>query len=593
MKLFSPLHSFHTIWRAYRAYTPQIVIFAALGLVSGILEGIGINAVIPLLSFVVQGGVQAMDPISEAIRWIFQIVGIDFAPKFLLGFIVLLFMGRAAMMFLITYIQIRISTGYERDTRSNLFSKMLRSSWAHLLKEKLGYLETVIMVDVPASTNLLRKLISLLTLGTGFLIYLTVAFNISSVVTLITFGLGISIFLLSRPLLAQVRKLGGERVATNRETNHHVGEHIGGVKAVKAADVTEAVIRRGQEFFADLRAISVKISILQQIIVLLIPPFGILYIALIFGISFKTEFISLAALPAIFYLIYRIFLYGQQIQDTLQGISELMPHLESVLAYEESAGVTAESTEGTQSFSFDKELKFDHVCFSYGDGPEVLSDVSFSIPKGSMVGLIGPSGSGKTTCVDLILRLFTPSSGMVTADGVNAGDISLSSWRAGIGYVSQDFFLLHDTVRNNIRFYDEKITDQEIWEALESAHIADFIKKNPLGLDAVIGEKGVKFSAGQRQRLVIARALARKPKLLILDEATSALDNESEEYIKEVIRNLKGHMTIVVIAHRLSTIMDSDTLVALENGRVVEKGKPDELLQDKNSYFYKVHSILQ
>lgn len=592
MKLFPQLRVFYMARRAYGAYTPQIVIFAALGLVGGILEGIGINAVIPLLSFIIEGGVQATDPISGAIRSIFQMIGVDFAPKFLLGFIVLLFMARALIMLLITYIQIRISTNYERETRSNLFAKVLQSSWSHLLKEKLGHLETVIMVDVPASTSLLRKFIALLTLATGLTIYLVVAFNISPIVTLVTLGLGLMVFVLSRPLLNRIRMLGNQRVQMNRETAHHVGEHIAGVKTVKAADVTDAVIERGRMFFANLRSISVKVSILQQVIVLLIPPLGVLYIALIFGISFRTGFISLAALPAVVYLIYRIFLYVQQIQDTLQGISELVPHLQSILAYESSAEKMAEDSKGEAVFSLHTELRFSDVRFSYGESPEVLTDVSFSIPKGSMVGLIGPSGSGKTTCVDLILRLLTPTSGMVTLDGVDVKNIPLSSWREHIGYVSQDFFLLHDTVRNNIRFYDEKITDRDIWEALESAHIVDFVKKNPEGLDAVIGEKGVKLSAGQRQRLVIARALARKPELLILDEATSALDNESEEYIKEVIRNLKGRITIVVIAHRLSTIMDSDTLIALENGRVSEVGSPRELLKDKDSYFYKVNSIV-
>jgi ATP-binding cassette subfamily C protein len=157
--------------------------------------------------------------------------------------------------------------------------------------------------------------------------------------------------------------------------------------------------------------------------------------------------------------------------------------------------------------------------------------------------------------------------------------------------VSQDFFLLEDTIRNNIRFYDDSITDDEIWKAAEMAHIADFIRECPDGLDTQVGDRGIRLSAGQRQRVVIARAMARRPEILILDEATSSLDAESEAHIKKVIEELKGKITIIAIAHRLSTIMDSNLLVVLQNGRVVETGSPEELLSNRSSYFYKVSTI--
>jgi len=162
-----------------------------------------------------------------------------------------------------------------------------------------------------------------------------------------------------------------------------------------------------------------------------------------------------------------------------------------------------------------------------------------------------------------------------------------------VAYVSQDFFLLQDTIRNNIRFYDESITDDAVWEAAKNAKIDDFIKQSPEGLDTMVGERGILLSAGERQRITIARALARRPEILILDEATSALDNESEAHIKRVIEELKGRLTIIAIAHRLSTIMDSDQLIVLSEGKVVETGTPQELLANTNSYFYKVYSINQ
>ena len=170
-------------------------------------------------------------------------------------------------------------------------------------------------------------------------------------------------------------------------------------------------------------------------------------------------------------------------------------------------------------------------------------------------------------------------------------EINTTSWRKNIGYVSQDIFLLSDTIENNIRFYDPSISDQDIADAAKMANIYDVIQDQPDTFRTVVGERGVKFSVGQRQRIVLARVLARKPKILILDEATSALDNESEALIQRALENLKQKMTIIIIAHRLTTVMGCDKLVAIENGRIIERGTPDELLKNTDSYFYRTYNV--
>jgi ABC-type multidrug transport system fused ATPase/permease subunit len=205
--------------------------------------------------------------------------------------------------------------------------------------------------------------------------------------------------------------------------------------------------------------------------------------------------------------------------------------------------------------------------------------------------LIGPSGSGKTTIADLLLRLFKPDSGQITIDGKDINKLDLVEWRRNIGYVSQDIFLMNGTIADNIRFYDDSIGDEAIAKAAKMANIDSFIESCPDKYNTVIGERGVMLSAGQRQRIIIARVLGRNPKLLILDEATSALDNESEIQIQKVIEGLRGKLTVLVIAHRLSTIINSDKLIVLENGNIKEEGKPEDLLRDKDSYFYKVYNI--
>ena len=579
--------------KAFAPYAAQILALTGLGFLGGILEGIGINAVIPLLSSVLGIHDVATDSLSVYIKDFFMWVHIPFVPRYLLTLIVILFIGKAVVSLWVSYIQLIITNEYLRATQSRLFKMVMYASWPYLLRQKLGNLETALMIDVPASTQLLTKMSFSITLITSILIYLIVAFSISAPVMISTFLIGALTFVAIRPLINRINDRSRERTALYRDTMHHVGEHVGGLKTVKAFAVEAEAIDRAEVLFRNIMSITNRIGWNGAVATQAMAPVGILYIAAILSLSFKTPFISFAALPAILYLIYRIFTYMQQLQNTLQYVSEVGPHLERVIYFAENAGGKAESLGGDRAFSFQKELSFDHVAFAYEGGRQVLHDVSFSIPKGSMVGIVGPSGAGKTTSVDLILRLLEPTNGALMLDGVDSREIELAQWRKKVAYVSQDFFLLQDTIRNNIRFYDDTITDEEVWAAAKNAKIDEFIRKSAEGLDTMVGERGILLSAGERQRITIARSLARKPELLILDEATSALDNESEAHIKRVIEELKGTVTIIAIAHRLSTIMDSDKLIVLSEGRVVETGTPQHLLANTNSYFYKVNSINQ
>ena len=585
------------LWRlarkAYAPYKKQILALTSLGFLGGILEGIGINAVIPLLSSVLGLHDAATDTLSIFIKDFFVWMHVPFVPRYMLAFIVILFILKAAITLWISYIQITIANEYLRATQSKLFKMIMRASWPYLLRQKLGNLETALMIDTPASTQLLIKSSSAITLITSLLMYLIVAFSISAPVMISTLLIGILTFALLRPLMDRVNVRSRTRTVLFRDTMHHVGEHVGGLKSIKAFGVEAEAIDRAEGLFSGIMSMTNRIGFTQALATQAVAPIGIIYIAAILSLSLKTPFISFAALPAILYLIYRIFTYIQQLQNTLQYMSEIGPHLERVVHFSENASVGAEAPGGDQPYSFTRELSFNDVSFAYEQGKEVLHTVSFTIPKGSMVGIVGPSGAGKTTCVDLMLRLLKPTNGAIELDGVASSEIALSEWRAHVAYVSQDFFIVHGTIRDNICFYDETLTDDDIWEAARMAHIDEFIRSNPKGLETEVGERGIMLSAGQRQRIVIARALARKPSLLILDEATSALDNESEAHIKRVIQELKGRITVVAIAHRLSTIMGSDKLVVLSDGKVAETGSPKDLLADTNSYFYKVYTIAQ
>ena len=575
--------------KAFGAYRLGIVILVGVGFLSGIFEGVGANALIPLFSFITGGG-GGTDFISQAIKRLFGFVGVDFSLTSLLVFIALLFVLKSMVLFFGSYIQFKISYDYERNTRAELFQKALMSSWSYLLEQKLGHLEKVLSVEIQMVARLLKTLSSIVLILTGLFVYVFVAVNISPMITLVTLGVGLMTLLVSQPLVKKVRELSRQLSSKSRAIAHFVNENIIGMKTVKAASVSAPIRILGETYFDSLRQLELKRSLLGALFGSFFQPLSIIFILLLFSFSYKTSTFNLPAFIAIIYLIQRIFSYVQNLQTHLQSVFSSLPYLEHVLLCQDQALQNEEKDSGTRPFVFEKAFSFRDVSFGYKE-KRVLSGVSFSIPKGSFIGLIGPSGAGKTTVVDLALRLFKPDSGEILLDGISVLDIDLHTYRKNVGYVSQDIHLINDTVANNIRFFDESITEEAIVRAAKQAYIYDVIEALPEKFSSVVGERGIHFSTGQRQRIVIARVLARNPQFLILDEATSALDNESEKRIQEVIENLKGKITVLAIAHRLGTVMSCDAVFVLEDGKIVESGNPRELLKNQDSYFFKAHHI--
>ena len=447
------------------------------------------------------------------------------------------------------------------------------------------------MVDVNASAAMLEVIATTIMTLTTLLMYLLVAVNISLQITLISLAIGGALFLLLKPLIYRSRQVAHKRNNMNKEIARHVNENILGMKTVKSMIAENKIAEIGSKYFEQMKGFLIQAFIFRTIAISFIQPVSVIFVCAIFAVSYYTSSFNFASLLAIVYLVQRIFTYIQMLQSNFHTINATIPFLSSALAYERDIVNYGEEDIGNSNFGFKESLAFRNITFSYVEDQPVLKDVSFEVKKGEMVGLIGFSGAGKTTIVDLTLRLFESSSGEILLDKKSISEIDLKKWRKRVGYVSQDIFLINDTIANNIKFYDDSITRKDVENAAKMAYINKFIRGLKDGFETVVGERGVMLSAGQRQRVVIARVLARNPEILLLDEATSALDNESEVRIQKAIEKLRGRMTIMVIAHRLSTVMNCDKLFVLENGKIVEQGRPEELLKDKKSYFYKVYNI--
>lgn len=579
----------HLIRSAFGQYKRQIIAMAVLSFFSGIFEGIGINAIVPLFS-VIQGGSPA-DVISRSIQKFFLYFDIRYTVKYLLIFIIILFIVKAILYFYTQYITAKITADYERTTRAELLQTTLAADWPYLLKQRLGHLDQILTTDVDRSSALLFHVGGMLLIVANLAVYTVIALNISFVVAMLAIAVGGMIFLGFKSLFFKTRAISRENANERKELAHFINENVIGMKTVKAFFAEDAIYRRGVGYFDHLRDLLMRLSLIKNFITAAVQPIGLLFLIGIFAFFYKTRALDFASFAVIVYAINKVFSNIQLVQAEAHVLNVHAPHLASVLRYREEAIGRREKSVAEDVFRFDRALEFKNAQFSYVPDREALFDVSFVIKKGEMVGLIGPSGAGKTTVVDLLLRLLAPQKGAITLDGNDISRIRLADWRTRVAYVSQDVFLLNDTIGNNIRFYGDSIRDEDIEAAAKMANIYEFIQSLPQKFETMVGERGIELSGGQRQRIVLARALARKPDILILDEATSALDNESEALIQRSIEALRGKITVVVIAHRLSTVMIADTLVVLDNGKIIEAGAPTELLKNKNSYFFKSYNV--
>lgn len=587
------INSLSELFKAeYKQYRWHVVLLGVLSFVGGILEGLGITSIIPIFSFLNSSKGESTDLISQVIERFFTFFNFPYTLKFLLVFILALFVLKAVIIFLANHISAHVAIAYEKNTRKELFSLTLKSDWPSLSKQKLGVLSQILTTDVGYSSAMLSYVSMLLITVINVLVYTLLALNVSVIIAILTLIFGLLIFLIFKPFLYKTKVLSQKVSELYKNLSHYVDESILGVKTIKSMFLEEQIEERGCDYFNQSKDLNIKVAVLKNLTNALLQPLGIVLILAIFAYFYKIATLNFASFAVIVYAINKVFANIQMAQIELHKISTCIPFLAVIVNYKKEARVYTEEDKGSKIFSFIDKLEFKNVYFAYTNGiNDILLDVNFRINQGEMVGIIGPSGSGKTTIADLILRLFQPEKGKILVDAEDVQNIKLSQWRTNIGYVSQGAFLVNDTIENNIKFYNDKITKNDIMRVTKMANIYDFIEQLPQKYQTVVGERGVNLSGGQAQRIILARVLATNPRILILDEATSSLDNESELLIQQAIENLKGKITVISIAHRLSTVMSADRLFVIEGGRIIEQGAPEELLKNRDSYLFRVYHL--
>lgn len=473
--------------------------------------------------------------------------------------------------------------------RAKVQRKLLTLPISFFDNNKSGGLVSRVMTDVEGVRNLVGTGLVQLIGGTlTSIISLVILIKINALMTFFVL-VPVSIFaFIAMKAFGYIRPIFRARGKINAEVTGRLTETLNGVRVIKGFNAEEQEnksfekgverlylnVKKSLTATAFITSSSTFLLGLASAGIMGIGGYFIMDNSMTYGefISF-TLFLGFMIAP-----IVQMSNIGSQLTEAMAGLDrteELMKMTE-----EDNPEVRTEVLEKIEG-----DIKFENVSFSYEKGKEVLHNISFNAPKGSVTALVGSSGSGKSTIASLAASFLNPSKGIVAVDGVDMSKVNLNSFRSRLGVVLQDDFLYEGTIRENILFPRPNATEEQLIEAVKGAYVNEFTDRFEEGLNTVIGERGVKLSGGQRQRISIARAILANPKVIILDEATSNLDTESESFIQKSLHTLMKDRTTFVIAHRLSTIQKADQILVIEEGEIVERGKHDELLAKKGRYY--------
>ena len=474
------------------------------------------------------------------------------------------------------------------DMRRSVQQYVLRLPTNYYDSTKTGVLISRVMNDAEGIRNLVGTgLVQLVggvmtaIIALGVLIFLNWRLTILSILVLGAFG-GMMAYAFTK-----LRPLFRERSQINAEVTGRLAETLGGIRIVKAYHAERGerlVFTKGvNKLFRNIAATMTGISGVGAFSGVVMGAIGVIMILVggqavlngsmtLGGLVMYLLFTGMLALPLI-----QISSIGTQITEAFAGIDRILDIRSQVT---EDAGDEDRAPLGVVR----GDIEFQDVTFAYKPGVDVVKHVSFRAPAGSTTALVGSSGAGKSTVIGLVMTFHRPESGQVLIDGRDLATVPLRDFRTQLGVVLQDNFLFDGTIAENIRFARPHATRAEVLAAAKIAHCDQFVARFELGLDTVVGERGVKLSGGERQRVAIARAIVADPRILILDEATSSLDSESEGFIQDGLRSLRRGRTTFVIAHRLSTIQSADQILVMEGGEIVERGTHAELLARGGRY---------
>ena len=576
-------HSYTKILKEFiHKYPSQFFLLLFFLILEGVMTSFSVLSIIPLADFLIDSELKDPSKITNIYLKILKEFGL--LPSYIIfsGFFLVTNCLKGFLEVGIRYGVLNIKYSVIRGLFSDTLSLFFNSRWSFFSDQKQGRLLNTLTSELNVIGDTLGALATFFANIVQLIIYLALPLFLNLELTLSAICMAI---LFGMPLLF-IYKLSYNLGKRNAETAAVV---IGTLTEILAS--AKIIIGYGRQKNAIDRYVynfdaHIRVTKKSQALVTAVPkfytPLGMTAVILAVGITIKEDF-NIPELGAILWSLLGALPLISLIFSGNISILNFLPSYDRLAQLRSRAKLLEEKT-GTNTFdSFNKEIKFDKIFFKYPGRVNTLSNINIKIKKGQMVALIGESGSGKSTIVDLILGLQIPFKGQILIDSQPVKIFDINTFRERIGYVPQEPILFDMTIRKNLLWSCKDASKDDLWEALKLANANNFVKDLPDGIETMVGDRGTRLSGGQRQRIALARALLRKPELLILDEATSALDSDSESLIQLAIEKIGSTTSILVVAHRLSTIAKADYVYIMSDGLIVEEGAYTKLSKEKNS----------
>ena len=563
---------------------PKLLIVGTLLVISlSVVEACSLITIGPLIDLLINPDLEGTSQLTKVVVKTMHSIGLPVRLEiYLIIFLVFISLSSSLRIF-VRHSVLKIKYAVQRDLILGTFNDFFNARWYFFTSGKQGVLLNTFMRELGIAGDAFRAIPLFFSGFLQLFFCLAIPFYISWQVTMASL---VTILFLVWPflLLGKISyRLGRRNTATANQVGIVMQEGLELAKVILGFGNQRKSYNHLQEAFDDHRNATIKSQTLGFSIPAMYQPLGVivlsvaLFTARRFGIPLSETAVLLLALWR------AVFSFGQ-LAASKHSLENFFPSYEQIENLRKRAKELKQPSGNKKFIGFEKEIKLKDISFAYPEHDPVLANIYMTITKGKMIAVVGESGAGKSTLIDTIMGFNEPLSGKVSFDGVDLREFEINSYRRRIGYVPQDAVLFNMSIRDNLLWANQEASDQDIKYACLQANADEFIKKFPYGYDTLVGDRGVCLSGGQRQRIALARAILRRPQLLILDEATSSLDTHSERLIQVAIENIAKETTIIVIAHRLSTIVNADYVYVLKSGRIIEQGLYSSLAK-KDGYF--------